>query len=440
MAGEIAPRGTLLRRTQGLCLECRKVVPALLERRDGDVWIVRTCADHGSAEALLWPDADLFQRFADVVGDDVWCRTLQCVKGEPCDGCLPKTYNIQVDVTDRCNLRCPVCCTDAVGACANEPSIDAIVSRLPPVKPGLLGRVRRPNVVLFGGEPTLREDLPDLVRAIVARGYIPRLATNGVRTDPAFLMRLREAGLTWVILQFDGFSDEVSLTLRGKAMVQHKLDAIERMSSMGFKVQLGTMLAEGVNTSEIGPIIRFLGRNPRAFWVNFYPHASQGRNGLPTVETPMSSALKHVERETGGRITVSDFVETTKWLGRLYRVLKSPNLRPKMSTLPMVLVFEGDEYYPLVRLFDPVFAARHAVRAAQVLAALPKLLLYQQEYTPPFIKFVVVEKFLSANSIDLEDASNCHMAFMTRTGLVPFDIHNVITRGTAGGGLEGAVP
>jgi uncharacterized radical SAM superfamily Fe-S cluster-containing enzyme len=200
------------------------------------------------------------------------------------------------------------------------------------------------------------------------------------------------------------------------------------------------MLAEGVNTAEIGPILRFLGRNPRAFWVNFYPHASQGRNGLPTVETPMSSALKHVERETGGRVTVSDFIETTRWLGRLHRLLRMPNLRPKMRTMPMVLVFEGDEYYPLVRLLDPVFAARHAVRAAQVLAALPKLLLYQQGYTPPFIKFVVVEKFLSANSIDLEDASNCHMAFMTRTGFVPFDIHNVITRGTANGGLGDVAP
>ncbi len=430
--------GGLPRRTQGYCPECETPVPAELVERAGNVHLVRDCPVHGTTDTVHFEDADLFRRLTRVVGEDTWCQTLECARGEPCRRCLPKTYNLMVDVTSRCNLACPVCCTDALAKGPPDPSIAEIVSRLPPTGRGLRDRLRRPNVVLFGGEPTLRDDLPELVAAIVARGYIPRLATNGVRSNEAWLRRLRQAGLKWVVLQFDGLSEDVSKTLRGRALVAHKLAAIERMIALGFKVQLGCMLVDGVNDDQIADIVRFVGAHPRVFWFSFYPHAAQGRARLASSGTSMAQALRAVQVATGGRVTVDDFVATSEWLGRLYRVLRMPGLRPKLSTLPMPLVFEGDDYYPLVRLLQPAFAAQHAAHAARVLASLPRLLLYQSEYTPPFVKFLVVEKFHAGESIDLEDASNCHMAFMTGQGYVPFDIHNVVTRGKPDPAREGA--
>lgn len=426
------PADVLPRQTQGFCPECRRKVPARLVERDGDVRLVRECPVHGIADTMHWVDAGLYRDLVRVVGDAPWCRSLECVDGAHCDRCLPKTYNLMMDVTSRCNLACPVCCTDATGKGPPDLSIDALVDRLPPRSGGLRDRLRRPNVVLFGGEPTVRDDLPELVAAIVARGYIPRLATNGVRSDDAFLRRLRQAGLKWVILQFDGFDEDVSTKLRGRALAGHKQDLIRRMVDLGFKVQLGTMLVEGVNDGQIDRIVRFVGAHPRVFWFSFYPHADQGRMLVDRDGTSMAHALRRIQAATGGRVRVEDFVATSRWLGRAYRLLGMPGLRPKLSTLPMILVFEGDEYYPLVRLMEPAFAARHAVRAGQLLASLPRLLLYQEEYTPPFVKFLVVEKFHAADSIDLEDASNCHMAFTTAQGFVPFDIHNVVTRGGPG--------
>lgn len=429
--------GVLVRRTQGFCVRCRKAVPAGLFERDGDIQLELHCPVHGPSETLYWTDADLFHQLTGIVGGDAWCRTLECVQGVPCRRCLPKTYNLMMDVTSRCNLSCPVCCTDAVGSDTPDPSIQELVSRLPPAASGPLNRLQRPNVVLFGGEPTLREDLPELVAAIVSQGYIPRLATNGIRSDEDFLRRLRQKGLKWIVFQFDGFTDEVSSRLRGRTLVSQKLEAIERMIALGFKVQLGTMLVEGVNVSEIGNIVRFVGAHPRVFWFSFYPHAAQGRMQVSSNGTSMAETLQSIESATDGRVLVSDFVRTSRWLGRMYRLLRIPGLRPKLSTLPMILVFEGADYYPLVRLLDPAFAARHAVRAGQLIGSLPRLFLYQEEYTPPFVKFMVVEKFHSANAIDLEDASNCHMAFASEQGYIPFDIHNVVTRSSPGSGDPG---
>ncbi len=426
--------GRALRSTQSLCGTCRQVVPAELVVRASEdpapgtpleqVWMRKRCPTHGVDETLYWRDASLFAQLDEVVGDYRWCTTFECLQGVPCDRCLDKSYNVMIEVTTRCNLDCPVCCSDANTLYSAPPTIEQILERLPPVPRDVQ---ERPNVVLFGGEPTVRKDLPELIEALVGRGYVPRVATNGVRmTDPRYLERLHAAGLRWVILQFDGFDDDVSELLRGERLQARKLEAIDTLTAAGFKVQLGTMMVKDVNTKYAGDLVRFLVKHPRVFWLSFYPHAAQARALLPTRETFVSEMLDAIDEQTGGRITRADFIGTMKLLGRLGRWFDWPNLRQKHSTMPMILVTDGEDYVPLVRLMrSPRAALKHLRLGWRVLRQLPKLLRYQREDTPPFLKFFVVEKFHSDETVDLEEASNCHMAFMTREHFVPFDIYNI---------------
>lgn len=425
------------RATQSLCALCLAVVEAKLYERGEDVWMRKTCPNHGTSDVLYWRDRRLFRDLSAAVGEYTWCTRFKCLEGDACDDCLAKTYNVMVDVTSRCNLSCPVCCTDANRSENREPSIDQILGRLPAVRRGFWGRLRRPNIVLFGGEPTLRKDLPDLIRGLVGRGYVPRLATNGTRmTDDAYLSSLWDAGLRWVVLQFDGFDEHTSEILRGARLQARKLEALDKMAARGFKIQLGTMMVKGVNTRYAGEIIRFVGRHPNLFWVSFYPHSAQSRHDLPVKDTSVSELLDEIEIQTGGRITRNDFVSTIRLLSWAYRLMGTPNLRQKVSTLPMILLFEGEEYFPLTRLMNPRFALRHAGSLLRLMRFLPRLLGYQEGPTPPFVKFLVVEKFHADESIDLEEASNCHMAFMTPRQYVPFDMYNVTRKRF--GGLESA--
>ena len=64
-----------------------------------------------------------------------------------------------------------------------------------------------PHVVFTGGEPTLRDDLPELIAHAEHNGQITGMNTNGRRlADPAYLRPLVDAGL-----------DHVQITLESHA-------------------------------------------------------------------------------------------------------------------------------------------------------------------------------------------------------------------------------
>lgn len=424
-----SPRPVAIERTMSLCQQCHRKVPAELFEQDGDIWMRKACPEHGEFQARYWRDAALYHAMSNVVGDYRFCKTFECLDGVECDRCLKKAYNLMLEVTNRCNLDCPVCCSDANNPHSRDPAIEQILSRLPPAQSGILGKLRRPNIVLFGGEPTVRKDLPELIRALVARGYIPRLATNGVRlTDDAYLDTLWEAGLRWVILQFDGFDDDVSQRLRGERLQSQKMEAIAKMTAHGFKVQLGTMMVRGLNTRYAAEIIKFVGAHDKLFWMSFYPNASQSRFDAALGDTHTADMFAEIERTTEGRIKPADFVRSMRVFSWVNKLLRVPNLRQKMSTAPIILVFKGEEYFPMVRLLEPKFALKNLEVIAKIAVAIPKLLFYQSSYTPPFLKFLVVERFHSEETIDLQEASNCHMSFMTRWAFPPFDLYNIAAK------------
>ena len=73
-----------------------------------------------------------------------------------------------LEVTLRCDMACPVCYA-AAGTADVPPDPDMAtllrrLDRLRQVSPGC-------NVQLSGGEPTQRDDLPDIIRAVRARGF-----------------------------------------------------------------------------------------------------------------------------------------------------------------------------------------------------------------------------------------------------------------------------
>ena len=106
-----------------------------------------------------------------------------------------------------------------------DPSIEAIEGwyrRLLEVAPGC-------NVQLSGGEPTARDDLPEVVALGRALGHgFLQLNTNGLRIarEPGYAERLAEAGLATVFLQFDGVDDAPYVALRGRPLAAVKEQAV----------------------------------------------------------------------------------------------------------------------------------------------------------------------------------------------------------------------
>lgn len=161
-----------------------------------------------------------------------------------------------VEVTNRCNMACPICYSDASPE-TRDKSLEEIQHSLQQ----LLEVTENPiPLQISGGEPTLREDLPQIVRMAREMGYRNiEVISNGIRIarEPGYLNSLKEQGLTAVYLQFDGLQPETTLAIRGQDMSRIRSKAIETIRENELCCTLAVVVTRGVNDRELGDIINF---------------------------------------------------------------------------------------------------------------------------------------------------------------------------------------
>ncbi|MGD0406802.1 MAG: tetraether lipid synthase Tes, partial [Candidatus Bathyarchaeia archaeon] len=219
-----------------------------------------------------------------------------------------------IDVTNRCNLTCPVCFANAAAAgYVYEPTKEQIT--------GMLENLRATKPVpatalqFSGGEPTIRKDLFDLIRKAKELGFSHvEINTNGLRLSQSvdYCRDLKAAGASTIYLQFDGLTPDVYKFIRGVDLLDIKMKAIENLRAAGFTSSvLVVTLVKGVNDHQLGDIINFAAKNFDAIrCVNVQPVSLCGR--LPQTEREkmritIPDFMKKVEEQTNGTIKASDF-------------------------------------------------------------------------------------------------------------------------------------
>jgi hypothetical protein len=311
----------VIKSTRSICPECLKALEATIYEEDGKVFIKKTCPDHGAFQELYWSDYEQYQRAEKFRydGDGVENPRTQKNKGCPLDcGICPEhkshTALAIIDVTNRCNLTCPVCFANAAAAgYVYEPTQEQVV--------GMLENLRATKPVpatalqFSGGEPTIRNDLFDLIKTAKELGFRHvEVNTNGVRVsrDVEYAKGLKTAGVSTVYLQFDGLTPNVYKFIRGLDLLDTKMRAIENLRQAGFdSVVLVVTLIKGVNDSQLGEIINFAAKNFDVIrCVNVQPVSLCGR--LPPQEREkmritIPDFMRLVEEQTKGDIKVSDF-------------------------------------------------------------------------------------------------------------------------------------
>lgn len=111
-------------------------------------------------------------------------------------------------------------------------------------------------------------------------------------------------------MQFDGLTDEVYITLRGRALLREKLAAIENCAAAGLGIVLVPVIAPGVNDGQLGGILRFAAEHmPDVRGVHFQPISYFGRCGLERPEKPITipRMLRLIEAQTNGVMRAQDF-------------------------------------------------------------------------------------------------------------------------------------
>lgn len=116
-----------------------------------------------------------------------------------------------LNITGLCNSRCSYCVYSADKPRLFPEPENADLLRVV----GQLADLGVRNLTLSGGEPTMREDLVDLVSAASARDLEVSVITNGTRTTHTLVSTLLDAGLTTLVVSCDSLDDLTYFNLRG---------------------------------------------------------------------------------------------------------------------------------------------------------------------------------------------------------------------------------
>jgi uncharacterized radical SAM superfamily Fe-S cluster-containing enzyme len=314
-------RGNFLKETKSICPECHSVLTARIFEDNGMVMMSKSCPVHGSYEDVYWSDFEQWnrvKRYA-TVGDGLENPRTDTSRGCPFDcGICPnhKSHTVLsiIDVTNRCNLKCPICFANASAAgYVYQPSFEEIcrmIDNLAANRP-----VSAKALQLSGGEPTLRDDLPDIISYAHSAGiHHVEVNTNGIRiaNDPGFLDRVMEAYVSSFYLQFDGVTNEPYRITRGLDLLPTKLKAIDNLRARGHdSTILVVTLVRGVNDNQLGRIIDFAASNHDTIrCVNVQPVSITGRidrNKLADYRITIPDFMRLVEEQTDGQVRRSDF-------------------------------------------------------------------------------------------------------------------------------------
>lgn len=339
--------------SKSICPECHDIIDCQIFFRDDKVYMRKSCSEHGSFETLIYSDA----------GDYVAAEKMNKPGAKPLhyqravvDGCpddcglcpdhKQHTCIGVIEITDKCNLNCPVCFAQT------DSSFSLPLENVKEMIDLYVKCEGKPEVLqISGGEPTIHPDIFEILEYVGEKGIgYPLLNTNGIKlADRDFARKISETmestldyqGVPIIYLQFDGFSDDIYETLRGRPLLDKKMKAIENCREFGMNITLVPTIVKGVNEHEIGKIAEFALNDNNIKMINYQPGAFVGRYGLENNidnRITIPELLENLESQTSGVLKKNNFINV-------------PCPYPTCSVCTYVYKYK-DEILALTEIFD----------------------------------------------------------------------------------------
>jgi uncharacterized radical SAM superfamily Fe-S cluster-containing enzyme len=439
--------------TISLCEHCLRRVEAKHVIRDNQVWLYKWCPEHGARKVLVATDAAYWR-----LGREVYIKppemplmfNTEMRWGCPYDcGLCPdhKQHSCLtiLEVTDYCNLFCPVCYADSGPHRPGHRTLASIEHMLDTI----VANEGEPDVVqISGGEPTTHPDFFAILDAAKRRPIRHlMLNSNGVRiaTEPGFAEKLAtyQPGFE-VYLQFDSFERAALLALRGADLRKVRERAVARLNEVGLSTTLVMTVAKGINDGEIGRVVDFAARQESVRGVTLQPVQFAGRTDgfagsnrltltevrsallaqtslfaaediIPVPCNPDALAMGYALKTPGGVLPLTRFVEAKTLLAG------------ERSTI----VFESDAALK-AEVFG-LFATNHGPEGqAECLSSL--LCCLPQVRAPAEISYrsvfrVLIMAFMDATNFDLRAMKKSCVHIVQADGtVIPFETFNLFYR------------
>jgi uncharacterized radical SAM superfamily Fe-S cluster-containing enzyme len=288
-------------------------IKATILERDGQIWMVKDCPKHGHFEDILAEDRKFLEHIeAMYPGRDIDAHADAALHNHGSSTIkFGRGAVLTIDLTNRCNMMCDPCFTDAnqVGFVheLTWEEVKDILDQAVTVKPR-----RQMSVQFSGGEPTLSPYFFDAIAYARKVGFNSvQAATNGIEfaKDINFARRAYDAGLRYVYLQFDGIGNDANSHRKIGNLFDVKLRAINNLHDSGVDIVLVTTLVNGINNDQVGPIIKFAMDNPKKIsFISFQPVSFTGRDEEVTDERRRAQryTLCHMAQDIKDQLGISE--------------------------------------------------------------------------------------------------------------------------------------
>ena len=441
--------------TSALCTTCLRVIEAKIVFKQGSVYMDKWCPAHGMERVLIADDEAYYRSCREVFikPPELPARfntAMTCGCPLDCGLCpdhMQHACLTVLEITDHCNLSCPVCYAESGPSRLTHRPLAVIETMLD----AIVANEGDPDVVqISGGEPTLHPDFFKVLDAAKARPIRHlMLNTNGIRIaqDRAFAERLAayQPGFE-VYLQFDSFRASVHRQLRGADLRRIREQALANLNEFDISTTLVATLKKGVNDDEIGPIIDYALKQPCVRGVTLQPIQDAGRvEGYDAKTNRLTvSEIRRRIAEQSGLFTLDDVLPVPcnpDTLAMAYAlklddgkvvplsryVTPETLIRGETSTI----VFERD---PALRdAVFKLFSTNHSPESqagclSALMCCLPKIeapatLGYRNVFR------VLIVQFMDAVSMDIRALKKSCIHIVQPDGrMIPFESHNLFYR------------
>ncbi|CAN7678545.1 radical SAM protein [Duganella sp. LjRoot269] len=444
--------------TTSVCSTCLHPVEAKIIFKDDHVYMDKWCQAHGTERVLISDDVEYYRLCREVFVKhpempQIFNTRMEYGCPYDCGLCpdhMQHSCLSVVEITDNCNLNCPVCYAESGPHRETHKSLDEVLRMLDAV---VANEGEADVVQLSGGEPTLHPQFWDILDAAKARPIKHVMVnTNGIAIaqDPAFAQRLAgyAPGIE-VYLQFDSLRGEVHKTLRGADLTRIRRQALEHLNAAGLSTTLVVTLKKGLNDDEIGAIIEFALSQPCVRGVTLQPIQDAGRveDYDPRLHRLTVSEIRRKIAEQSALFTLADVVPVPcnpDTLAMAYAIKTADGAVPLTRYLdPQTLVegsantivFERDEQFK-ASMKDQVFklfSTNHSPESqanclSELMCCLPLIAAPEQLRYDNVFRVLIVQ-FMDAYSLDVRALKKSCIHFAQPDGkMIPFESYNLLYR------------
>lgn len=231
-----------IKETRSVCPICLDELSAkIFEKKDG-IWMYKQCKKHGKFQGLIEKDPIFYQKTTNTKN----------IKYES----IPLIF---IAITHRCNLNCNFCFIE------NKKRRDMSIEKLKKT----IEKLPYCHVCISGGEPTLREDIFDIISILKSSPKISYvvLATNGIKlADRSYVKKLKKTGLNAVLLSFNGLTNKPYIVLNNRKLLHIKLKALENLKYEKILTTISSIFVKGLNEGDLKKIIEYILTNQFPFY------------------------------------------------------------------------------------------------------------------------------------------------------------------------------